>query len=76
MDELGNGSEFKQDAKDVRNERCVGVVSFSDQMNQVNGRWLLPPGIRHEFVLFGGTTSRLQIQLLKSVRRHWLDSHS
>ena len=35
MDELGNGSEFKQDAKDVRNERCVGVVSFSDQMNQV-----------------------------------------
>ena len=34
MAELGNVSEIKQGAKDVRNERCVGLASFSDQMNQ------------------------------------------
>ena len=34
MDELGNVPEIKQNAEDVRNERCVGLASFSDQMNQ------------------------------------------
>ena len=34
MDELGNGLEFKQDVNNVRNERCVGLASLSDQMNQ------------------------------------------
>ena len=34
LDELGSVSEIKQDAQGVRNERCVGLASFSDQMNQ------------------------------------------
>ena len=34
MDELGNASEFKQDVNNVRNERCVGLASFSDPINE------------------------------------------